>query len=112
MHDAPPRSYRPLLRQRGRGRVDARQEEHQDRSSAATNSTTTSATRSRQKNRMGAELRPLDPPAQGCGRGVAATLGGRIGNTTCGCFPVSERRKAVTSSISASESSLPSCATL
>jgi hypothetical protein len=37
---------------------------------------------------------------QGCGRGVTATLGGRMGNSTFGCSPASVARKATSLSIS------------
>ncbi len=45
---------------------------------------------------------------QGCGRGVAATLGGRMGKITFGCSPVRPSRKAVIVSTSSPVSWAPS----
>ena len=80
-----------------------------------------SAPAGREANRIGQVSRRRNnadrlPPATpfpicrryGCGRGVAATLGGRMGKTTSGWRPVSDLRNSVTLSISLSLSFWPS----
>jgi hypothetical protein len=48
------------------------------------------------------------PPGYGCGRGVLATLGGRIGYVTFGWSPVKDLRKATIFATCSSLSDLPS----